>query len=119
MAGKPDDTSVIAQVLGGDANAFEVLLERYEMRIARIVAAHVPGGHVAEVSHEVFIRAYKSLGKYKPTRPFINWLTTIATRSCPDFWREHYRRREAPASDLIENGQLFLEQSLASESGCL
>lgn len=116
MAGKPDDTYVIGQILDGDANAFEVLLERYEMPIARVVAAHVPGSHVAEVSHEAFIRAYKSLPRYKPEKPLINWLTTIASRTCHDFWRDHYRRREAPACDLSEDGQHFLETALATES---
>lgn len=116
MAGKPDDMRVIADVLDGDVNAFEHLLDRYEIAVARVVAAHVPGEHVAEVAHETFIRAYKSLPGYAPTKPFINWLTTIATRSCHDFWRQQYRRKEAPACDLSEDGQHFLETALAPQS---
>jgi RNA polymerase sigma-70 factor (ECF subfamily) len=116
MAGKPDDMTVITAILDGDVNAFEILLERHQSAVARVVAAHVPGEHVAEVAHEVFIRAFKSLGGYAPIKPFANWLATIATRSCHDFWRDRYRRREAPASDLSEDGQLFIETALAAES---
>lgn len=116
MAGQPDDMQVITEVLGGDTDAFEVLLERYESTVARVVAAHVPGDHVAEVAHETFIRAYKSLPGYAPIRPFANWLTTIASRACHDFWRAQYRRREAPACDLSDDGQRFLEAALATES---
>lgn len=116
MAGNPDDMTVIGRVLDGDANAFELLLERYQTPVARIIAAHVPGEHVAELAHEAFIRAYRSLGGYEPTRPFMNWLTTIATRTCHDFWRERYRRREAPACELGEDGIGLLESALAPQS---
>jgi len=116
MPGTPDDMTIITKVLNGDADAFRHLLDRYEAPVARLVAAHVPGNCVAEVAHDTFIRAYRSLPGYKPVRPFCNWLTTIATRSCHDFWRDRYRRREAPASDMSEDGQRFMEIALASDS---
>jgi len=116
MAGKPDDITVIATVLDGDVNAFELLLARYEAPVAHMIAAHVPGQHVTEVAHETFIRAFKSLSGYAPVKPFQNWLTTIAARSCHDFWRERYRRREAPVCDLSDDGQRFMETALAAQS---
>ncbi|MGL1861358.1 MAG: RNA polymerase sigma factor [Pseudodesulfovibrio sp.] len=116
MAGTPDDMTVIAQVLGGDTDAFEILLARYECAVAQLVAAHVPGCHVDEVAHDTFIRAYKSLPGYVPVKPFPNWLTTIATRSCHDFWRKQYRCKEAPVCDLSDDGQRFIENALAAES---
>lgn len=116
MAGNPDDMRVITDVLNGDVNAFEHLLARYESPVARVIAAHVPGEHVAEVAQETFIKAFKSLPGYKPTKPLINWLTTIATRSCHDFWRQQYRRKESPACDLSDDGQQFLESAMAPQS---
>ncbi len=116
MAGQPDDMLIIADVLGGDIDAFEQLLARYETSVARQVAAHVPGEHVAEVAHETFIRAFKSLPGYAPVKPFGNWLATIATRSCHDFWREKYRRKEAPVCDLSDDGQRFIEYAMAVDS---
>ncbi|CCH48567.1 RNA polymerase sigma factor [Pseudodesulfovibrio piezophilus] len=116
MPGKPDDMALITEIISGDTNAFKFLLERYEIRVARIVAAHVPPEHVAEVSHETFIRAFKSLHGYSPVKPFLNWLTTIATRSCHDFWRDHYRRKESLTCDLSLDGQRFMETALAEES---
>ncbi|MEF2230741.1 MAG: RNA polymerase sigma factor [Pseudodesulfovibrio sp.] len=116
MAGQPDDMSIIARITGGDVDAFGQLLLRYQAPVTHIVAAHVPGEHVAEVAHETFIRAFKALPGYAPKGPFLNWLTTIALRSCHDFWRERYRRREAPASDLSDDGQRFMEAALAADS---
>ncbi|MDD3312897.1 RNA polymerase sigma factor [Pseudodesulfovibrio sp.] len=116
MAGQPDDMSIIAAVVGGDVDAFGQLLARYETAVGNLVAAHVPGEDVAEVAHDAFVRAFKALPGYRPTAPFLNWLTTIALRSCHDFWRDRYRRREAPASDLSDDGQRFLEAALAANS---
>jgi len=116
MAGQPDDMSIIAAVVGGDVDAFGLLLTRYEVPVSSLVAAHVPGEDVAEVAHDAFVRAFKALPGYRPTAPFLNWLTTIALRSCHDFWRARYRCREAPASDLSEDGQQFLEAALAADS---
>ena len=116
MPGIPDDMTIITEVLNGDSDAFRHLLNRYDALVARLVAAHVPADSVAEVSHDTFIRAYKSLARYKPIKPFGNWLTTIATRSCHDFWRNRYRNKEAPACDMSEDGQQFIENALAADS---
>jgi len=116
MPGKQDDTFVIGRVLDGDRDAFALLLERYEGHVSRLVAAHVPGQHVAEVAHDAFIRAYKSLAGYKPVKPFRNWLTTIALRSCHDFWRKQYRNRETPVCDMSDDGQQWLETAMAPGS---
>ena len=116
MAVQPDETAIIARILAGEVNAYEELMRRHGSYIARIVSAHVPGDQVPEVAHEAFVRAYRSLSGYAPTAPFRNWLTTIALRSCHDFWRAAYRRRESPASNLSEDGQRFIETALATES---
>ncbi|XPV75599.1 MAG: RNA polymerase sigma factor [Desulfovibrio sp.] len=111
-----DDISVIADILNGNNNAFEQLLIRHEQSVVRIVAAHIPKENVAEVVHETFIKAYKSLANYKPIKPFRNWLGTIATRTCHDYWRVKYRRREAPVCEICKDGQHFLETAMASDS---
>lgn len=116
MTALVEDTDVIEKVLGGNRDAFAILLERHEGHVSRLVAAHVPGDQVAEVAHEAFIRAYKSLGGYRPEKPFRNWLTTIALRTCKDYWRKRYRSREAPVSDLSENGQQWLDAAMAPQS---
>ena len=116
MAEPPDDMIAINAVLDGDPRAFETLLERYGPLVAKVAKAHVPGEHVEEVAHETFVRAYRSLHRYRPVKPFGNWLTTLATRSCHDFWRKRYRRKEAPVCDLSDDAQAFVDAALAAES---
>ncbi len=114
--GDTTDQSVISAVLNGNANAFALLIDRYQNHVFMIVSAHIPHDDSAEVAHEIFIRAYRSLGGYKPRRPFRHWLSTIAVRSCCDYWRQRYRRRETPASDLSANGCKWLETALTPRS---
>lgn len=107
---------IIQRVLNGDINEFEKLIEMHQNHVAKIVSSHVPADCVEEVAHEAFIRCYNSLGGYKPHKAFRAWLTTIAVRSCHDFWRKRYRNREVAASELAEDCHLLLENALASES---
>lgn len=109
-----DDDTIISRVLGGDMDAYAVIIERYRGDVLRIVSGHVPQPEAAAVAHDAFVRAYRSLSRYKPTRPFVRWLATIAVRTCHDFWRSRYRNRETVVSDLSEGCRLHLEASMAS-----
>jgi len=100
---------VIRAVLAGDTDRFALLLERYRSGVFRIVTRHVPRERVEETAHEVFVRAFRSLGSYGGETPFGHWLSRIAVNACCDFWREHYANREEPLSALSEDGERALE----------
>ena len=110
------DAEIVFQVISGDVNAFEYLLKRYELHVVRIVKKHMPFDKVEEVAQDVFVSAYKSLPTFKKDGSFKKWLSTIAVRTCYDFWRKHYRSRELPMSSLSEKHQVWLEQAIANKS---
>ena len=66
----PDDTSVIRNTLRGNINSFEILIDRYQDYVARIVMNHVPRDDAPEVAHDTFVQAYQSLGGFQGTGPF-------------------------------------------------
>ncbi len=110
------DSEIIARVLEGNADAFEELLSRYSQYVFSIVKKHVPYEQVEETSHEVFIRVYQSLSSFKGTSDFKYWLSSIAVKTCYDFWRKHYKNRELSMSSLTENHQEWLDQVSSSQS---
>jgi DNA-directed RNA polymerase specialized sigma24 family protein len=62
MRTETDDTDVIAMVLGGDQNAYSVLVERYQNFVFTIVLRYVKSREDAEeVSQDVFVKAYRAL----------------------------------------------------------
>jgi len=111
-----EDVIVIKKVLAGDTNSFETLLRKYQDNVAGIVASKVPFQSIPEVTHDVFVRAYKSLAGYGRKEPFGHWLRTIAVRTCHDFWRVRYRNHETPISTLSEGTRNWLENYQANES---
>lgn len=110
------DAEIVKQVLNGDTDAFEHLLKKYEQHAIGIVKKHVPADRVAEVVQDAFIRVYQSLGRFKKSKRFKAWLSTIVTRSCYDFWRKHYRSKEIPLSRLSVEHQAWLDSALAAQA---
>ncbi len=110
------DEDVIASILGGTTDDFEIILRRYEKYVFAIVIKHVPYESSHEVAHEVFIKIYYSLGSFKGKTPFKHFVATIAVRTCYDYWREHYRSMEAPMSSLTQEHSNWCESIIAEES---
>ncbi len=110
MHSHPSDAEIIRLVLDGEVDAYEVLVKRHTPLAGRIVAGKIPREDAAEVVHEVFVRAYRSLATFDHRSPFAHWLSRIAVRCCHDFWRERYRRREVPISSLSDDTRDWLER---------
>lgn len=110
------EADIIRQVLEGNVDAFEFLLDRYQGHVSRIVLKHVPRDRVEEVAHETFVRAYQSLNTFKGKEPFKHWLSTIAVRCCYDFWREQYKHRETPVSSVSQDCQKWMDTLLSGRS---
>lgn len=109
------DGEIIARVLEGYTDAFEELLTRYSQWVFSIVKRHVPFEHIEETAHEVFIRVYQSLTSFKGRSDFKHWLSSIAVKTCYDFWRRHYKNRELSMSSLTENHHEWLDRVSSSQ----
>ena len=113
---RPSDDEIVHEVLNGNVNAFESLVTRHSARVLKIVQKHVPHKDVEETAQETFVRAYRSLATFRGESDFSQWLSSIAVRSCYDYWRKAYRSQEVPMSALSENHQEWLEAVLSGES---
>jgi RNA polymerase sigma-70 factor (ECF subfamily) len=97
-----DDATLVARVLAGDASAYAGLVERYQDDVFRLAMRFVRRREDAEdLSQEAFVRAYRALAHYDPTRPFGAWMYAITSRLCIDF----HRRRRLPTVSLTRPEQ--------------
>lgn len=110
-----NDQEIVHRVLDGETDRFADLIERYRQHVAKIVTGHVPFDQVEEVAQDVFIRVFTGLNGYSGRTPFEHWLSSIAVRTCYDFWRERGRQEQA-VSSLASEHQAWIEQALAAES---
>ena len=112
-----DDAELIRDVCGGDVDVFENLVVRHGQAVSSVVARHVPHNEVEAVSHDVWLRAFKSLHTYSGRAQFKTWLSRIAARECYDYWRRRYRSRESTFADCAPDGAAdWVEQVTAAAS---
>jgi RNA polymerase sigma-70 factor (ECF subfamily) len=79
--GALDEAAVVRAVLGGDREAFRVLVDRESPAVIRSCYRVLGDLHEAEdVAQEAFVTAYRSLGTWRADGPFGAWLSRIAVR---------------------------------------
>ncbi len=90
------DDSELAERAREDAEAFGVLYARYSAQVYRTVHHRLRDPWDAEdVTAEVFVKAYRAIGGYLPSRaPFWGWLHRIARNAVVD----HVRARRPTVS---------------------
>ena len=84
------------ECVAGHGDSCARLFKRYEGDITRQMWRFTRRRpECEELVHEVFVEAYLSLVRYRPTEtPFLHWLRCIATRVGYRFWKGQARRRK-------------------------
>ncbi len=106
-----EDAELVRNYLSGESQAFTVLVERYVTSLYSFVGRLCSEKEaVADIVQEVFVKAWKSLHKYKPTHSFRSWIFAIARNTTIDWWR----KRKYPVFSEFdnENTDTTFEESL-------
>ncbi|XKM12611.1 RNA polymerase sigma factor RpoE [Orbaceae bacterium ac157xtp] len=98
MSEQVTDQVLVDRVLAGSKNAFNLLVIRYQSRLAHLVSRYVLSSEVPDVVQESFIRAYRSLASFKGESVFYTWLYRIAVNTAKNYLLSQGRR--PPASDI-------------------
>ncbi len=104
-----DDTALIKKIIEGDVDLFSHLIDRHKVQVAKIAQKRVPNECVEEVCQDIFIKAYQSLENYAGRSPFSHWITRISIRTCCDYWRKVYRKKEVSLSKDNKSHEDMLE----------
>lgn len=87
--GLPEDTLLAFKAADGYDGAFEQLVRKYERLVSTCVYGIVKNSEdVLDVSQEVFLKVYKSIGTFKGDSEFSTWLYRIAKNTALDFVRK-------------------------------
>ena len=91
------DGVLAQQALGGDAQAFEVLVHRYSTSLFNFIY-HMLGDHdlACDILQQVFLQLYLSLSTLRTGEPLKPWLFQVARNRCLDDIRQHTRWQSAP-----------------------
>jgi len=93
------ETQWLQHAIQGDDQAFTNLVEHYQTPVFNLCYRMLGDPQEAEdAAQESFWRAYQSIQRYDPQRPFATWLLSIAAHYCID----QQRRRRLPSFALDE-----------------
>jgi len=90
-----DDTVLIREAQAGNRGAFEELVRQYDQAVLRL-ALHLTGSEsdAQDIYQEAFMKAYRSVGKFRFECSFYTWLYRIVTNLCLDHLRKRQVRKE-------------------------
>jgi RNA polymerase sigma-70 factor (ECF subfamily) len=102
----PEDGALVERALGGDREAFGVLVLRYQRLVFRIVGGFLANrADVEEVAQEAFLRAFIGLPGFRAGSPFAPWIARIATHASYDRLRRRQRGPEVAWEELSSDEQ--------------
>jgi RNA polymerase sigma-70 factor (ECF subfamily) len=102
-----DDSFLIRQVLGGNRDAFRLLVVRYQRPLFRFLGGFgLEQAAAEELAQETFLRAFRTLSSFDASKAsFSSWLFTIAKHLAMNETASSRRRMphvEASTLDLVD-----------------
>jgi len=102
LAAREVDQQLVERAQRGDKQAFELLVMKYQRKLARVIARLVRNAaDLDEVTQEAFIKAYRSLPSFRGESAFYTWLYRIAINCAKNYLVA--RKRQLPAVSDFDN----------------
>ena len=101
MSDREIDQQLVARAQRGDKQAFGLLVEKYQRKLARLLSRFIrDAAEVEDVTQEAFIKAYRALPAFRGDSAFYTWLYRIGINTAKNYLMAMGRR--APTSTEIE-----------------
>ncbi|NLC61856.1 MAG: RNA polymerase sigma factor RpoE [Gammaproteobacteria bacterium] len=93
------DNELVKRVQRGDDAAFDLLVRKYQHRIAALIGRYVNDwSECQDIAQETFIRAYRAIGNFRGDAQFYTWLHRIAVNTAKNHLVAMGRR--PPGADI-------------------
>lgn len=101
MSDREIDRRLVERAQRGDKRAFELLVEKYQRKLARLLSRFIRDpAEVEDVTQEAFIKAYRALPAFRGDSAFYTWLYRIGINTAKNYLMAMGRR--APTSTEVE-----------------
>lgn len=91
------DQRLVERVQQGDKQAFNLLVVKYQRRLARLLSRFVRDpAEVEDIAQETFIKAYRALPSFRGDSAFYTWLYRIGINTAKNYLVS--QSRKAPAT---------------------
>ncbi len=113
MGERQTDQRLVEQVKNGYPEAFDLLVRKYQHKIYGLVSRFVSDPSAAEdIVQESFIKAYRSLDRFRGDSAFYTWLYRIAVNTAKNYVVSRGRRPPDADIDAEEAEQMSGSEAL-------
>lgn len=101
------DQRLVERVQKGDKNAFNLLVTKYQQKVANLVSRYVSNhSDVPDIVQEAFIKAYRALPDFRGESAFYTWLYRIAVNCAKN--HSVALGRKPPSNDVeVEDAEFY------------
>src|SRR4030065_2907818 len=86
MGDREIDQQLVERVQGGDKHAFDLLVIKYQRKLARLLSQFIrDSAEVEDVTQEAFIKAYRALPSFRGDSAFYTWLYRIGINTAKNY----------------------------------
>jgi RNA polymerase sigma-70 factor (ECF subfamily) len=102
MGDREVDRQLVERAQRGDKKAFELLVVKYQRKLARLLSRFIrDASEVEDVTQETFIKAYRALPSFRGDSAFYTWLYRIGINTAKNYLVAMGRR--APTMTGVDN----------------
>lgn len=113
MGEREIDQALVERAQAGDKHAFELLVVKYQRKLARLLSRFIrDAAEVEDVSQEAFIKAYRALPSFRGESAFYTWLYRIGINTAKNYLVSRGRRAPTSTEFDIEDAESFEDAGL-------
>ena len=107
MSDNVSDRELVQRVQRGERQAFDLLMLKYQHRIAKLVTRYVQDpSEVLDVTQEAFLKAYRALPRFRGDSAFYTWMYRIAVNTAKNHLVAQTRRPKDCGVDVTDAEQV-------------
>ncbi len=112
-----NELDVIAKVKEGNASEFEKIITKYTKMVYSLSYRLIRNGDEArDLTQDVFLRAFRFIGKYNPEFKMSTWLSRITF----NLYKDRFKNKQVPIAQNFyneEDGRDYEEQFIDKSAG--
>ena len=108
MSDRDIDQQLVARAQRGEKRAFDLLVAKYQRRLARLLSRFLrDNADIEDVTQEAFVKAYRSLPAFRGESAFYTWLYRIGINTAKNFLSASSRKPVIYSEVEDEDGESF------------
>ena len=110
------DELLVKKVQEGDTNAYNVLVIKYQYKVAQIISKFVANNaDINDIAQDAFIKAYKAINSFRGESSFYTWLYRIGVNAAKTFLESNSKHKNSIDVDSPEFQSIDEQGILASK----